>query len=153
KEVDPYLAQFTRFETEAKQPAWLFPIRKAGMARFAELGFPTVQQEDWRFTNVAPVAQLPFKPVFNGRTDGLSAKTLSQFTFATLRSTRLVFVDGCFAKELSAIRPLPSGVKVGSLAAALASDAGLLQKHLSRYARSEDNAFAALNTAFFTDGA
>jgi Fe-S cluster assembly protein SufD len=153
KEGDPYLAQFARFESEAKQPAWLFPRRKAGMAHFAELGFPTLQQEDWRFTNVTPIAQLPFKPVFSARSEGISAKTLSQFTFATLRGARLVFVDGCFAQELSVVRPLPSGVKVGSLAAALAADGGLLQKHLSRYAETEDNAFAALNTAFFVDGA
>ena len=57
KETDPYLETFERFEAQAKQPAWVFPLRKAGIARFAELGFPTLQQEDWRFTNVAPDRQ------------------------------------------------------------------------------------------------
>ena len=28
-----------------------------GAARFAALGFPTVRQEEWRFTNVAPIAE------------------------------------------------------------------------------------------------
>jgi len=65
KETDPYLAKFERFENEAKQPSWLFPLRKAGIARFAELGFPTTRHEDWRFTNVAPIAKLPFRPVFD----------------------------------------------------------------------------------------
>ena len=64
KETDPYVETFERFEAQAKQPAWVFPLRKAGITRFAELGFPTLQQEDWRFTNVAPIAKLPFKPVF-----------------------------------------------------------------------------------------
>ena len=58
KEADQYLETFERFEAQAKQPAWIFPLRKAGIARFAELGFPTLQQEDWRFTNVAPIAKL-----------------------------------------------------------------------------------------------
>src|SRR6266576_3118684 len=114
KETDPYLAQFERFENEAKQPPWLFPLRKAGVARFAELGFPTSRHEDWRFTNVAPIAKLPFRPVFDTSCDGVTA---------------------------------------GTLAAMLQSESALLEKHLGHYVRMEDHAFAALNTAFFLDGA
>jgi Fe-S cluster assembly protein SufD len=44
-------------------------------------------------------------------------------------------------------------VKVTSLAAALASDASLVEKHLLHYARPDANSFVALNTAFFQDGA
>ncbi|MBI3192747.1 MAG: Fe-S cluster assembly protein SufD, partial [Pedosphaera parvula] len=66
KQTDPHLAKFESFEQDGarQHPAWLFPLRKAGIARFAELGFPTVKHEDWRFTNVAPIAKLPFLPVF-----------------------------------------------------------------------------------------
>ena len=63
KETEPYLQKFARFENETKQPPWVFPLRKAGIARFAELGFPTINDEDWRFTNVSPIAKLPFQPV------------------------------------------------------------------------------------------
>jgi Fe-S cluster assembly protein SufD len=49
--------------------------------------------------------------------------------------------------------PLPEGVKAGSLAAALAKEPGFLEKHLGRYAQTGGNAFAALNQAFFLDGA
>ncbi len=153
KETDPYLAKFERFEEEAKQPSWLFPLRKAGIARFAELGFPTTRHEDWRFTNVAPIARLPFKPVFDSSADGVTAESLSERTFANLAGTRLVFVNGRFANGLSTIGALPKGVKAGSLAAALVSDSALLEKHLGRYVGTEDCSFAALNTAFFLDGA
>ena len=44
----------------ATQPKWLLPVRKAGLASFADQGFPTLHDEDWRFTNVAPIAQLNF---------------------------------------------------------------------------------------------
>jgi Fe-S cluster assembly protein SufD len=151
KETDPYLAKFERFEKEV--PSWLFPLRKAGIARFAELGFPTTRHEDWRFTNVAPIAKLPFKPVFDNKSDGLATEVLGKLTFAKLNGTALVFVNGHFAPGLSTVRPLPQGVKAGSLAAALESDAALLQKHLGRHVRMESHAFAALNTAFFLDGA
>ncbi len=36
KETDPYWDAFERLEM--KQPSWLFPIRKAGISRFAEDG-------------------------------------------------------------------------------------------------------------------
>src|SRR6266536_2696785 len=91
--TDPYLAKFERFEDEAKQPSWLFPLRKAGIARFAELGFPTTRHEDWRFTNVAPMAKLPFKPVFDAGAEDVSAAALGELTFAKVRGPRLVFVN------------------------------------------------------------
>ncbi|HXT40230.1 MAG TPA: Fe-S cluster assembly protein SufD [Candidatus Angelobacter sp.] len=153
--ADPYSRQFERFvEPDAgKQPSWLFPLRKAGIARFAELGFPTLKDEDWRFTNVAPLAKLPFKPVFDSGVNGVTPETLSKFTFANLSGPRLVFVNGHFVKELSAIGAQPNGVRVLNLAAALTSDSGRLEQHLGRYVRIDAAAFAALNTAFFQDGA
>ncbi len=153
KETDPYLAQFERFESEGQHPSWLLPIRQAGFARFSELGFPTLRQEDWRFTNVAPIAKLPFKPVFEYSSGGVTAETLKQFHFSGLQGSRLVFVNGQFSTELSTVLPQKAGVHVGSLAVALAGNVAGLEKHLARYARTDSNAFTALNTAFFTDGA
>ncbi|MCX6895671.1 MAG: Fe-S cluster assembly protein SufD [Verrucomicrobia bacterium] len=135
------------------QPAWLASRREAALASFTKLGFPTLQHEDWRFTNVSAIAQLPFKPVTKLTTAGLTKESVRQFTFAKLDANRLVFVNGLFAPELSVIGKLPAGVKVSSLAAALKSDAALLEKHLARYANTEANTFTALNTAFFQDGA
>jgi len=154
KQADPYLKAFERFEQvgASRQPAWLFPLRKAGIACFAELGFPTLRHEDWRFTNVAPIAKLPFKPVFGATNDGLTKASLTQFPFAKLPGTRLVFVNGVYSAELSSAPAHSNGIKVSSLAAALASDSALVEKHLGRYVRTEDNAFAALNNAFFQDG-
>src|SRR5436309_1952322 len=151
--TDPYLKNFERFENQTNQPAWLFPLRKAGIACFAEQGFPTLKDEDWRFTNVAPIAKLPFKPVFGANTDGVAAKAPGKFTFADLNGPRLVFVDGHFAKEVSTIPSLAKGLKLGSLATAVVSDSAFLEKHLGRYVGTEKNAFASLNTAFFQDGA
>ncbi len=43
-------------------PRWLQDLRDRGAARFAALGFPTVRDEEWRFTNVAPIAATEFRP-------------------------------------------------------------------------------------------
>src|SRR5262249_37343347 len=146
------LRKFERFEHESKHPSWVFPLRKAGLARFAEMGFPSLQDEDWRSTNIAPIAKLPFKPVFEAR-NGVSAETISKFVFGAAAGRRLVFVNGCYAADLSSPGPQETGLAVGSLAEALKNDSGLIESHLGRYATGEDNPFTALNTAYFQDGA
>lgn len=151
--TDPYLKNFARFENQTNQPAWLFPLRKAGIASFAEQGFPTLKDEDWRFTNVAPIAKLPFKPMLDGAQDKAVSEMLPGAVFAKLAGSRLVFVNGHFAADLSVVKSLPGGVKVSNLTTALARDSALVEKHLGRYAHVNGNAFAALNQAYFSDGA
>jgi Fe-S cluster assembly protein SufD len=128
-------------------------FRRAGMSRFAEMGFPTVQDEDWRFTNIAPLARLPFRPVLERRHAGVGAKDLGHWPFAALTGTQLVFCGRPLRARTFPRLPLPSGARVQSLATALADDPALVEKHLFRHARADANAFVALNTAFFRDGA
>src|ERR1700761_5365669 len=90
----PYLKNFERFEKQTNQPAWLFPLRKAGISSFAEQGFPTLKDEDWRFTNVAPIAKLPFLPMLESARDKAAADILPGAVFAKLAGSRLVFVNG-----------------------------------------------------------
>src|SRR5690242_9221653 len=142
KDAEPFLEKFRRFESEPQSPAWLLPLRKAGMARFAELGFPTVHDEDWRFTNVAPLAKLPFKPMSGSADDTAAKVALEKHIFANLPGSRLVFVNGHFRAALSAVAKLPDGVKVASLAAALTSDSAIIEKQLGQLARTDDNSFA-----------
>jgi len=152
KGAEPFLEKFRRFETEPRQPAWLLPLRKAGMARFAELGFPTVHDEDWRFTNLVPLARLPFKPVLDSADDSAARAVLEKYIFANLPGSRLVFVNGHFHAALSSVSKLPDGVKVASLAAALTTDSAFIEKQLGQSALTDNNSFAALNQAFFLDG-
>src|SRR5437773_7470452 len=114
KETNPYLAKFEELNapTAGRHPSWLFPLRKAGLARFAELGFPTLKDEDWRFTNVAPIAKLPFKPVFGASRNGLGREDIAKFTFGILSANRVVFVNGHYVAELSAPAPMAAGVRV-----------------------------------------
>jgi Fe-S cluster assembly protein SufD len=150
--TEPFLDQFRHFESGAKST--LLPFRKAGLALFADLGFPTLQHEDWRFTNVAPLTKLPFLPIFETpEASEAEIKILREYAFASLGGPRLVFVNGHYSPALSTVEKLPLGVKVGNLAAALTADAALVEKYLGRCTPTSDNAFTALNQAFFLDGA
>jgi Fe-S cluster assembly protein SufD len=132
-------------------PSWLRTIREAARNKAAELGFPTTNDEEWRFTNIAPVLQLPLHSAGKERAK-VTRKDVERFGFG-LDCHRLVFVDGHFAPKLSSVPANGNDFQIGSLAAQLKSNSAELEKHLARHARSDDNFFAALNTAFFQDGA
>jgi Fe-S cluster assembly protein SufD len=150
--VEPIVKQFGDVEKPA-QPKWLAPVRKAGIADFAELGFPKLSDEDWRFTNVAPIAKLNFQLAKKVSVNGAESKVLNESVFAELPGNRLVFVNGFFSEKLSQLKSIPDGVRIENLSTALAKDSALVEKHLGKYAHTKNNAFAALNQAFFSDGA
>jgi Fe-S cluster assembly protein SufD len=137
---------------DSNEPAWLSETRQQALVRFTELGLPTTRDEDWRFTNVAPLKSFSFEPAAKFA-HNITANDLKQFPFTSFGGARLVFVDGFFAPELSVVPQLPKGVKVMSLADAFTSETELVRKFLFRHATIEKNAFAALNTAHFQDGA
>jgi Fe-S cluster assembly protein SufD len=147
------VGQFSQFETAATQPKWLAPVRKAGLASFADQGFPKLSDEDWRFTNIAPIAKLNFQLAKEVSVNGAETKLIDESAFAKLSGHRLVFVNGFFCAKLSSLKPVASGVRIENLSAALAHDSALIEKHLGKYAHTSSNTFAALNQAFFTDGA
>ncbi|MFO1496810.1 MAG: Fe-S cluster assembly protein SufD [Verrucomicrobiota bacterium] len=150
-----YWEKFDQFQQSlsSREPAWLTTLRKSGLARFAETGFPTTADEDWRFTNVGPIAKLPLHPLSNRTSHGVDQAWLNGLPFDDLKGVRLVFVDGHFAPALSRQEAAADGTLLLNLAAALESESALIERHLGRQAHSANNAFVALNTAFFTDGA
>jgi Fe-S cluster assembly protein SufD len=150
--VEPIVKQFGGAES-ASQPKWLAPLRKAGLAQFSELGFPTLQDEDWRFTNVAPIEKLTFTPAKEAAVNGAESKLLSEAAFTKLPGNRLVFVNGFYSAKLSSLEKIPNGVRIENLSATLAKDSALIEKHFGKYANTANNSFAALNQAFFSDGA
>jgi Fe-S cluster assembly protein SufD len=152
KGQDHYLAEFERRERQAAAgaPAWLGPMRRSAMARFAAVGFPTTRDEDWRYTNLAPLAAMSFRVSDGSEPDQLAAG--ERWNLA-LGGPRLVFVNGRFSPRHSSRPTLPAGVRLANLAAAMTGEGELIERHLARHAAWDASAFAALSTAFIEDGA
>jgi len=148
-----YAKGFTEFKKTApgKGIGWLESIRESGISKFSELGFPGPDNEDWRFTNVTPIARTAFGMDRNGLPQ-VTQDTVSQFTFPGLKCSLLVFVNGRYQPELSAATELPDGVKVLNLAEAVENEQDLTKERLSSYASFDKEAFTALNAAFMEDG-
>jgi len=58
EQTGAWLAEFTQLP--AATP-WVQELREAAFQGFAKLGFPTTHDEEWRFTNVAPIARANFQ--------------------------------------------------------------------------------------------
>jgi Fe-S cluster assembly protein SufD len=151
-----FVAEFEIFQRElpAGEPAAVTALRRMAIERFARLGFPTLRQEAWRQTNVAPIAQGVFQRPSRPSDMAEPMVDLSRLDpLAEGAAARLVFVDGRFSTRLSTLSDLPAGVVVGSLAEALQSHPDKIEPWLGQYARFDDHPFVALNTAFLRDGA
>jgi len=150
---DHYLSHFAECETELAggSPAWLAPIRRAAIERFAALGFPTRKNEAWKYTNLTPIVKAGFDPSPAGvekiRRDDIRALLVDDAV-----EHSLVFVDGRFAPELSALDTLPETIRLQSLTDAWGEHSEQLRSLLDG-PDPFDRPFAALNSAFQRDGA
>jgi len=117
-----WLDQFT--QQPAAEP-WLKELRDSAFQRFLELGFPATHEEEWRFTNVAPIARTQFAN--------------EHLNWETARgSLPTTFFNGKYVAAA-----LPEGVSLGT-----PED---LKAHLGKYASYHNHPFIALNTAFLRD--
>ncbi|SCY48098.1 Iron-regulated ABC transporter permease protein SufD [Nitrosospira sp. Nl5] len=132
--------------------AWLNQLRADAVDRVGALKVPTTRDEEWRFTDISPLAKLSFQPV--RAVSSLQTADVERF-YLEEAATRLVFVDGAYAPQLSTQpdEATDSGLIVSNLSTALSAHATAIEPHLGRHAGFRDNVFAALNTAFLQDGA
>jgi len=136
-------------DTVATTESWVARLRAHALERANALSVPTTRQEDWRFTDLAPLTRLAFQPVQT--VDAPAADAIAGYG-VTEAPWRLVFVDGVHVPALSRT---PEGPEAGVTVAAWSSSAGTasddLKSALGRVAQCDDNLFAALNTAFLRD--
>ncbi|HYO45403.1 MAG TPA: hypothetical protein VEY33_01770, partial [Gemmatimonadota bacterium] len=60
-EARHYLTAIERAERDrVHEPAWLRDVRRSAADAFGRMGIPTTRDEEWRATNVAPIADTPF---------------------------------------------------------------------------------------------
>ncbi|HKC63239.1 MAG TPA: Fe-S cluster assembly protein SufD [Pyrinomonadaceae bacterium] len=160
KEQSAYSAAFDALQKRASvdgEPSWLQRLRENAFTRFEELGFPTTDQEEWKYTNVAPLAKAKFEVAFEDAKDSIEMDSahLQSFAYAEARRSRLVFINGNYSPELSCVEALPEGVVAMNMSDALkdVKCAEILRDQLARSANYNENAFTALNTAFLSSGA
>jgi len=152
--ANAFLEGLSRLEPKRNghHSGWLKEFRRSAFQWVAERGFPTAKDDAWKYTRVATILEVPFEPSDPSMSRRLSVRGIEGLA-GDLGGARLVVVNGYFVPELSSLKKLPAGVKVMSLAAAIAEDEELLAPFLSRPFREQPQAFTALSAALAEDGA
>jgi Fe-S cluster assembly protein SufD len=135
-------------ETLVQAPAWIKERREQAAQRFAEVGFPTTRLEDWRFTNVQPIAEAKFPTAQGGFKPAASLVAGVHVPGAV----RLAIVNGEFVPALSDLAALPKGVRIAGLRDGARDGSDGLEEHLARVFSIDAHPFAALNTSLLDDG-
>jgi Fe-S cluster assembly protein SufD len=148
---DRFISSFKKFEAGlngiSKTP--FHELRKKAILKFEELDFPTTKNEDWKYTNIAPILNREFNPAASV---SLSKADIEPYLVPGLKVNLLVFVNGKYRRPLSHVYKQPESVVITSLAELLKTDPSFVLKHMGKYS-ALDNGFAALNSAFADDGA
>ena len=130
---------------------WIDAVRRDAQRQLATHGLPTTRIEDWKYTSIKPIAKREFaRPSAADAT--ADAAAIDAQRIPGLQTHRLVFVNGHFAAALSD-RGDDAGLRIRSLAAALAEEPDSLRDRLAACAPSDFSGFTAMNTAFAEDGA
>lgn len=155
KETDHYLAQFEQFEkglNGQKNSLW-HQGRRTAFAAFEKNGFPTTNDEEWRFTSLKPLTERAFNIANADILKKITKQDISTFLFADWAGVQLVFIDGHFCTEFSAAPDKHSKIIFRSLNSTSGNMPAPVLERLSPKKIVDENAFIALNISFLQDGA
>lgn len=147
---------------QGRTPSWLLNLRQNALEAFLKMGFPRPGEEDWRYTNVSPIAQRIYSagdsgsaaPTLKARAEARrAAEALGPLGVTSRRLHQLVFLNGRLDPECSRVEGLPAGVRLASFAWMLEKEPARLEPRLGLMRGHRAHPFVALNTAFLSDGA
>jgi Fe-S cluster assembly protein SufD len=143
---DDYLAGLLNQVTANKTEGWLQELRQSAANWVRHSIIPTTREEEWRFTDLSSLRKVQFN------VETVNHASLQFDILPEAANSRLVFVNGVYAPELSAVTDLPSGIVVSNLAGLSAVEQEGVQQYLAQ-AEGAQEVFTALNTAGITDAA
>ena len=117
-------------------PDRIHQMRKSALRALTSLELPNTHQEEWRFTNLAPMKTIEFRPI-------AEASKQSGADVPSAGANSIIFVNGRFSPKLSV---LSKDVEAGSL-----KERKGFENYFGKLTPSDSDLFAAWNTAFFED--
>jgi Fe-S cluster assembly protein SufD len=150
---DWYLSNFGEFEKRLNggKENSIHKKRKDAISSFSKLDFPSLKDEEWKYTSIAPLMKYNFIPSYEKKT--VSKELVKSLLFDEMEHSLVVFINGRYSEEHSDLLNLPDGVIVGSIAEEIKKNNKTLLNHFGKYADHQNHIFTALSTAYTDDGA
>jgi Fe-S cluster assembly protein SufD len=150
---DWYISNFGEFEKRLNggKESFIHQKRKEALSNFSRLEFPTIKDEEWKYTSIAPLLKYNFVPSYEKK--NISKELIKSLLFDEMEHSLIVFINGRYSPENSILLNLPNEVIVGSTAEGIKNKNEVLLKHFGKYADHQNHIFTALSTAYTDDGA
>ncbi len=133
---------------QKESPPWLRDVREKSLSHITEAGFPSIKDEEWKYTNITPILEHTYSIAEEGK-----IKENKEFLRFTQGDTHtIVFVNGIHDPKLSTNKPLPSGVEIKTIQKAVKNNGVHLEPLFTQHVSQSPDSFAALNLAFVRDG-
>ena len=142
------LEKITKSLSHEEAPDWFNDLHTKGLSRFNALGIPTVDDEEWKYTNLLPLA----KHAFDIAKESQLAELDDLKSYRSDNEINIVFVNGILSEELSNFHNIPGGITVSTLHEAISNNAPLIREQLTKYDSNHNAAFIALNQALNNPG-
>lgn len=150
---DWYIQNFHTFENKlnGESGSDFHQLRREAVIKLNDLEFPSIKDEEWKYTNISPILKHNFVPSINSKEVTITANQFSEHLFSNFDYHLIIFVNGIFNAELSKIGELPEGVVVSNLKTIIKSNPDLIKKYSGKLSNFQ-SAFDALNLAYASDG-
>lgn len=147
-----YSESFKKFEEslngETKLP--LHQTRKTALEEFQNAKFPTVKDEEWKYTNVSSLLNHKFVDVIGKSFDNGNVD-LEKYLFNKRNFYTIVFINGVY-DEVNSLELDEPGITLCNLKTAIKKYPEEINLHIGKFAKAEDSIFTALSTACLNDG-
>ena len=145
--IEQYLNDYSPLKSHLPGDSlpWLQAIRQEAFAAFTERGFPSLREEDWRYTKLTALDKTVFQSVQDMAVD---LEWLGDIRLPD--AYHLVMVNGNFCPEAS--DSLPAELNCCSLRQALVQQPDQVAEYLGKALPEAEHSLISFNSAWFSDG-
>lgn len=144
------VSSFMAFEDKVDVHSPIHDIRTEAIKTFEAEGFPTKQQEDWKYTSLNSILKQDYS-VFPKLENDIEFKDVKKYFIHDIDAYKIIFIDGRYASHLS--QTTHDGLDVCLMSAALTKPKYkmVIDNYFNKIATK--NGLSSLNTAFSQEGA
>jgi len=131
---------------------WVQGLRESAIKRFAENGFPSRRDEEWKYTDLTGMSEQTFQPVVTPGT-GSDGQPTEKSQIDHDNAIIIAFENGRWLFTEAGLDLPPPGVTITSLGKMLSDFPDRIKQHLALFTNPADHSLVSLNTAFSHEGA
>ncbi len=154
KNIDNYVKEKNVSDFISKD---IIEQKKKAFETFKSIGFPNKKMEEWRFTDLEFLNEIPFNIATDSSINDniINKANIESFSLHDNFENTIVTINGYFIPELSNIPNKGDNdkkVEIMSLKEALLKHPDDIENHFGKYVNIKNDSFSALNTVIVDDG-